>query len=190
MRFPADKQETERAAAAAEVQSLASTQVYVQPPAFFKDVPPANVTVFGTNAMRRSEDWAKITNDPSLESGMTARYEIPDSELQKYKLPMDWGVYDTLNKQGILSGSIKTEDVTGPGYHWYKVGTVKLTGSDYLYFFWSWIIQVDLDEAFADAPGADFDIWANIKFEGPAFPHGKADEKNAISVERVVVVKK
>jgi len=30
---------------------------------------------------------------------------------------------------------------------------------------------------------------ANIKFEGPGFPHGGPDEKNAINIERVVLVR-
>ncbi|NCB32232.1 MAG: DUF3343 domain-containing protein [Clostridia bacterium] len=28
-------------------------------------------------------------------------------------------------------------------------------------------------------------FWARIKFTGPAFPHGKADETNAVYIERV-----
>jgi hypothetical protein len=39
-------------------------------------------------------------------------------------------------------------------------------------------------------PDAEFDIWARIKFEGPAFPHGQPEDKNAICVERVVLVRK
>jgi len=38
-------------------------------------------------------------------------------------------------------------------------------------------------------PNDRFDIWARIKFEGPDFPHGEEGQKNAICVERVVVVK-
>jgi len=103
---------------------------------------------------------------------------------------MPWGLYDQLNKRGIGSGRIKPEDVPGPGYHWYKMGTFTIKPLTYLYFFWSWIIQVDIDDVIApDNPGQKFDVWARIKFEGPAFPHGKPNQKDAICVERVVLVK-
>jgi hypothetical protein len=141
--------------------------------------------------MRLFRNLAKIEADPNLESGSAARYDLPETEIERYKLPMPWGVYDTVTEKYLLQSEIKPADVTGPGYHWIKVGTTKLTGRDQMYFFWSWHIQVDFDNAWdAARPNAEFDIWAHIKFEGPAFPHGKAGEKNAISVERVVLVKK
>ena len=30
---------------------------------------------------------------------------------------------------------------------------------------------------------------ARIKFEGPGFPHGQAGQKNAICIERVIVIR-
>jgi hypothetical protein len=66
----------------------------------------------------------------------------------------------------------------------------KIRPTYYLYFFWSWIIQLDIDSVIdPENPDQEYDIWARIKFEGPAFPHGKEGDKNAVSVERVVLVK-
>jgi hypothetical protein len=102
---------------------------------------------------------------------------------------MPWGLYDQAERKGIGSAQIKPEDVPGPGYHWYKLGDYAIGPSYYLYFFWSWIIQVDLGSAYDEAkPDQKFEIWARIKFEGPAFPHGSPDDPNAICVERVVLV--
>jgi hypothetical protein len=39
-------------------------------------------------------------------------------------------------------------------------------------------------------PSCKYDIWARIKFEGPAFPHGGKNRKNAILIEWVVAAKK
>ena len=70
------------------------------------------------------------------------------------------------------------------------MGTFTIQPSYYVYFFWSWVIQVDVDCAHDPAhPEQRFDVWARIKFEGPGFPHGGADTPNAISIERVVLVK-
>ena len=33
-----------------------------------------------------------------------------------------------------------------------------------------------------------FEVWARIKFEGPRFPHAKPGDKDAIYIERVVLV--
>ncbi len=80
--------------------------------------------------------------------------------------------------------------MTGPGYHWYKLPPAELSASSYVYFFWSWIIQVPVEPAVpADARSARCEVWARIKFEGPGFPHAQAGRKNAIYVERVVVVR-
>ncbi|MBI2298512.1 MAG: DUF4838 domain-containing protein [Armatimonadetes bacterium] len=52
------------------------------------------------------------------------------------------------------------------------------------------IIQLDIDNAFDPAkPDQKLEFWARIKFEGPRFPHAKAGDKDAICVERVVLVK-
>lgn len=60
----------------------------------------------------------------------------------------------------------------------------------YVYFFWSWIIQLDVDNVFDPAkPDQRFEFWARIKFEGPQFPHARPGEKDAICVERIVLVK-
>jgi len=103
---------------------------------------------------------------------------------------MSLRLYDPARKKGLGSARIKHEDVSGPGYHWYKLGTFQITPSAYVYFFWSWIIQFRVDAVVdPDRPGQEFDVWARVKFEGPGFPHGQPDDANAICVERVVLVK-
>ncbi len=81
---------------------------------------------------------------------------------------MPWGLYDAVHNKGIGSQTIRAEDVPGPGYHWYKLGTFPVGSSYYLWFFWSWIIQVDVDTV-ADPRNPDqrFEIWARIKYTGP-----------------------
>jgi hypothetical protein len=59
----------------------------------------------------------------------------------------------------------------------------------YAYFFWNWIIQVDVENVFDPArPDQKFEVWARIRFEGPRFPQAKPGDKDAIYVERVVLV--
>jgi hypothetical protein len=176
---------------------LTARKAYVPFPEKFRELPPGTVFDFTADASRNWKDIVKVVPDPEAESGITNRLEFPTAidtdqhPVERYRLPMPWGLYDQLNKKSGGGGVIKPEDVPGPGYHWYKLGTFKVGPSYYLYFFWSWIIQVDIDSVVdPEKPDQEFDIWARIKFEGPSFPHGKPGQRDAICVERVVLVKK
>ena len=174
----------------AEIVRYTARKTFVPLPERFAGLPAGSVYQYTADAGRNWRDQVKVVEEPDGGSGITDRLELTDEEMLKYKLPMPWGIYDTVEKKGASGTSIKPEDVPGPGYHWYKMGTFKLTPSHYMYFFWSWIIQIDLGNV-VDAADADqqWDIWARIKFTGPGFPHGTADEPNAIYMERVVLVK-
>ena len=165
-------------------------RAHVPPPKRFTGLPPGAVFDFTAEETRNWQNVVKRVPDRESETGTTNRLELSDKDMAKYKLPMPWGLYDTANKRSGGSGAIKPADVPGPGYHWYKMGTFRIAPSYYLYFFWSWIIQVDIGGVIDPVdPDRPFDIWAQIKFEGPGFPHGRTDDKNAICVERVVLVK-
>lgn len=189
-RIPQGRQKAALAEIDAELTPLLARPAIVPIPEKFRGLPPEDVFDFTADTTRNWHDEAKRVSDAEAESGFTNRLELSDEDMKKYALPMPWGLYDVINKQGRGSAVIKSEDVPGPGYHWYKMGTFRIGPSYYVYFFWSWIIQVDVDNAYdPDHPEQAFDIWARIKFEGPAFPHGTSDAANAISVERAVLVK-
>lgn len=189
-RIDAGQQEALRAEADADLERYLARPAFVALPKKFDGLPPGNVFDYTADVARNWPGSARRTPDPGAESGITNRLELSDEDMTKYAMPMAWGLYDTASKQSGGGGTITAEQVPGPGYHWYKLGTFPVNPSYYVYFFWSWVIQVDLGTA-ADAahPEQLFDIWANVKFEGPGFPHGKPEDKNAISVERVVLQK-
>jgi hypothetical protein len=142
---------------------------------------------------RNWNDVVKLVKDTEAESGVANRLDLDAKDVEgaeKYVLPMPWGLYGTTDKKELKGDPIKAQDIPGPGYNWYKMGSFVIQPGYYLYFFWSWIIQVDVDNVFDPAkPNQKFDVWARVKFEGPRFPHAKPGDKNAISVERVVLVK-
>lgn len=184
-----------RAELRSELVRYTTLPAFVPRPAKFADLPPERVFDFTADTARNWKDIAKLVQDEEAETGIAVRLQFPTSidterhPLEKYLLPMPWGLYDQANRRGAGSAQIKAEDVPGPGYHWYRMGEFPIGPSHYLYFFWSWIIQVDIGSAWdAARPDRKFEVWARIKFEGPAFPHGTPDEPNAISVERVVLV--
>lgn len=190
LRIPQGQQKEALAEIDAELNPLLARPAFVPVPEKFRGLPSEDVFDFTADASRNWDDQAKRVSDAEAESGFTNRLELSEEDMKRYALPMSWGLYDVINKQGRAAATIKPEDVAGPGYHWYKLGTFPIAPSYYVYFFWSWVIQVDVDSAqVPDHPEHPFGIWARIKFEGPGFPHGQPNAKNAISVERVVLVK-
>ena len=195
LRLASPRREAAKMRADAEVGHLLARKAYVPVPEKFRHLPPASVFHYTADETRNWQDIVKRIPDPEAESGITNRLELDAETRQKpgeqpYKLPMPCGLYNVMSKKGAGGGVIKPQDVAGPGYHWYRLGTFEVGPSYYLYFFWSWIIQVDIDNVVdPDNREQKFDVWARIKFEGPGFPHGKPGDTNAICVERVVLVK-
>jgi len=190
LRLPPSERDAARAEANTETKRLALAPEAAPVPEQFAQLPPECLVDFTADLTRNWEDVVKRVQDPEADTKLTNRLELSDEDMKKYALPMPWGLYDVAKAQGITSGALRAEDVPGPGYHWYKLGTSSLGPSYYLYFFWSWILQIDVESAIdADHPDRTFDVWARIKFEGPGFPHGRPEDKNAICVERVILVK-
>lgn len=194
-RLPEDQRAASLDTLESELVRYTALPTYVPPPEKFADLPPERVHDFTADVTRNWKDIVQVVRDDEAESGITNRLQFPtqiatdDHPLERYTLPMPWGLYDQANREGAGSGRIETDHVPGPGYHWFRMGTFEIGPSYYLYFFWSWIIQVDIDSAYEpEDPDQQFEVWARIKFEGPAFPHGEEDEANAICVERVVLV--
>ncbi|MBN2562106.1 MAG: DUF4838 domain-containing protein [Phycisphaerae bacterium] len=188
LRIPEKQRPAERTKADQEVRFVLGRRVNLPLPAKFRDEPPGMVFDFTAEETRNWQDIVKRVPDPEAETGITNRLQLSDEEIVKYKLPMSWGLYNVLEKKTVASSQITPEQVPAPGYHWYKMAEHRIAPSTYLYFFWSWIIQVDIDGVIdPTSPEGVFEIWARIRFEGPAFPHGKAGQTNAICVERVVL---
>jgi hypothetical protein len=190
LRLPEDQRAAERQQADAEVARLTARPAYVPLPEKFRGLPPGSVFDYTADASRNWQDTVKVVPDAEAETGITDRLELCDEDMQKYKLPMPWGLYDQIKQEGLVGQAIQEADVPGPGYHWYKMGTYRIGPSYYQYFFWSWIIQFDVDNVYdAKSPEQKWEVWARVKFEGPGFPHGKPGDKAAICVERLGLVK-
>jgi len=190
LRYPESQRPAQRAQAEAELAPLLARPAFVPLPQKFRGLKPGTVFDFTAEQSSNWQDRAKRVPDPDAECGIANRLELSAQDLEKYKLPMPWGLYDPARKRGLGSATIKPADVPGPGYHWYKLGRFQVTPASYVWFFWSWVVQFPV-EAVVDPkhPDQKFDVWARLKFEGPAFPHGASGQTNAICVERVVLVR-
>jgi len=189
LQLPAQQRTKAHETASLHFAKLTAGPIYIPTPAKFQNVPLRDLLIYGANDTRNYKNKAVVVSDKQAESGTATRYEIPDSE---QKTPMIWGIYETRNRTNLLIDHIKPETIPGAGYHWYRMGDVTFNNNrSYVFFTWSWFIQVDLNSVFdANNPEQQYEVWANLKFEGPAFPHGSVNDKNAIYVERLALVKK
>jgi hypothetical protein len=193
LRLPESAQEAEKQRAEAEIGRYAALPSAVPLPEKFRNLAPGIVRDYLAPMTRNWADQAKVVKDPEAESGIANKLDLTAAGVEhpeRYALPMPWGLYAAADKKTIGGSAIKPEDVPGPGYHWYKMGTFAIVPGTYVYFFWSWIIQLEIDNAFDPAePGAKFEVWSRVKFEGPQFPHAGVGKTNSIYVERLVLLK-
>lgn len=192
-RLSPEGQAAERKQAEAELRRYLVLPSAVPLPGKFCDLPAGTVRDYPANTTRNWGDVVKVVKDPEAESGIANRLDLtaPDVDRpEKYQLPIGWGLYSTVEKKGTGHGSIAATDIPGPGYHWYKMGRFPVASGVYAYFFWSWIVQVEIDDAFdPEHPDDQYEVWARVKFEGPRFPHARPGERDAICIERLVLVK-
>jgi hypothetical protein len=192
LRLPEPAQEIEKQHAEAEMRRYTTITTSVALPEKFRDQPKGTVYDY-IATMTRNRAEVKVVEDSEADTGITDKLDLTADYVEgpeKYVLPMRWGLYGTVDKKSVAGNPIEGVDIPGPGYHWYKMGSFPIELGYYAYFFWSWIIQVDVDNVFDPAnPGQKFDIWARIKFEGPRFPYAKPGDKDAIYVERLVLAK-
>ena len=193
-RVPEGRRTEERYNAEGDIRRLTLAPAKVLLPAQFRGRPAGSVADYTAVMLRRWSNCLKVVSDPEAETGLTVRLDLtaPDVEHpERYVLPMPLGLYVPDEKRLLEAPSITAAAIPGPGYHWYKLGDFPIAPSTYVWFFWSWIVQAEIENA-ADAagPSAQYEVWARVKFEGPRFPHAKPGQTDAICIERVIVARK
>lgn len=186
--------EKAKAEVAEEVRNLTTGSSTVTIPEKFRGLPPADVYIYGSTDTRYAgpdplgvRSNGLVVLDEGATNGIARRFVIPEDQTEKYKLPMAWGAYANREEKTLITQEVKPEQVPGPGYNWYRLGTVRPTPSTYVFLTWSWWMQTDIG---GDVdPNQDYEVWGHLKFEGPLFPHGKAEDKNAIVLDQYVLVR-
>ncbi len=163
-------------------------------PEEFKKFPAKDVFDFTMENSSRYRNHVELVKDPDSHAGAAARLQFPhpdkNTTLEKYKLPMVFGVYSVLKGGTIFKKYITDKMVKDNRYHYYNLGSTKLAADAYLFCFWSWFIQQKLMSAFdPNDPDALFDVYIQMKLTGPAFVKGDTG-KNAIWIDRIVLVRK
>ena len=164
-------------------------------PEIFKNVPAQNLFDFTMENSSRWRNFFKLIDDPESSVGKVARvtfpHENPAIKLEDYKFPFLFGIHSPSRQKTFWGHNLQKHNVKKAGYNWYKLGTTTLTSDCYMFIHKSWNIKLGIANAFdPNAPEAKYDVWVSMKFSGPAYPFGKADEANSVSIERVMLIKK
>jgi len=195
------------------IEEMCKGKEYIPLPEQFRDLPPDSVfdwtaSMFGINPYGGSSNSTdKMQVDDEAADG-TAYVRLSAEEL-----PVPIGIWnnETLtdpefekSKQEFLkldqAGQyvnwpqicrvINAADIPGPGYHLYKGPRFLLFPGTYLYLTKSWQFQQQLTSLYhEDKPKEIWEAYVSAKFTGPAYPHGKTDEPNAVSIDRVVLLR-
>jgi len=191
-RFAGRKQYAEHAYS--QITELGKFAAFAKPaviPDQFVNLPPN--TVFECSPKYFRLVGSTIVNDTSAAFGIAAKLDLASTggDAPKYLVTPTQGMligqYNAVEKVEAGSTTI-TRDAIKPGYNFYKFGPRKFKPSEFVYLFWSWGIQVDLDSALNNNPDQDYDVYVSVKFEGPSFPNGDPTQPDSISVDRVIIV--
>ncbi len=99
-----------------------------------------------------------------------------------------FGIYDAKAKKGLLSLSVPPAQRHKDGkYHWFKVGTTKLTPTANMWMHWSWGMSAKTSQAFnPKQPDQLYDVYVYYKTTGPAYG---APGEDGFFVSRVMIFK-
>ncbi len=125
---------------------------------------------------------------PDTESEAGSR--VTATNPKAISLPLQAALYVQETAKTIGAGTIKREDIKGAGYHWYKLFETTPEPTSLIYILNDWTIQFHLDSRMHALKGRKFDVWFNVKFDGPDYPFGNPDAQNSVSVSRMLLIPK
>lgn len=163
-------------------------------PGRFSNIPRHRVTDFTADMADCYKDVIEMIDAPDAESGIACRLTFPnkggeDHRLEKYKLPIIFGIYSPTQKKNLWAKQI-TSAMVKPGFHWYKLGQCRLSPDALMFLTWSWYATFQVNGAFdPNCEDAEYEVWISAKFTGPDYPGGRTDEPNAIYFERVCLIR-
>jgi hypothetical protein len=170
------------------VETLASGKEYAPLPEAFQKIPADRMIDLTAATFGWEAAGGGIRVEPDADGALGHAYRYATDKA----FPMPIGIYGTGpdgQKLG-ASKSVAPKDVTGPGYHWYRGPRFTPIESTWVYLTADWRFQTRLWSEFDPKnPQQQWDVYVSMKATGPAYPHGKAGEPNAIAFDRLILVR-
>ena len=159
------------------------------------EVSPGRVRQFTPETARLFGKAPALVEDPTAAAGLAVAME-PSMEQPSYApkgLPanvLNFGFYDGATGRQQHAHAGKEVPLTTGRYQLYPIGRTALSASCYVWFDWGWAIQFPDVSGLYDpaAPDKQWNVYASIRFEGPAYDPQSEAKQNRFFVDRVVFV--
>lgn len=156
----------------------------LEPPAALPDelpdADPDQVVQIGPLVVQRKGETEVV---PDREAPMGIAATRPTSA----DLPFRIGAYAWDERKMIARREMTPDEIPSSGYDLYHIGDGALTASSSIWVTRSWRMTVPLETAFDAAnPDRQFEIYASMRFEGPAY--NQPGEENRVFVGRIILV--
>ncbi len=144
---------------------------------------PESFSSFSVEDIRQAFPVKKLVEDPDAACGVAAAAAWD-------QLPFDFGLYDNYAAEWDIAEKIESAEVVADQYHSYKLGRTELTPHCLVWFTGRWIITIPIEQFYiVGEPFIKWDIYASLKFEGPAFGSRDTSKENRIYCDRIILVK-
>ncbi len=126
---------------------------------------------------------AEIKTDPKAATGISV------TKLTGGEVPFTLGFYCSHTKRFLLARKITGGEIVSPLFNLYKIGRASLSEGCRVWVTKSWWINFPL-EGYYDGryPDKEWDIYASLRFEGPAYPFGGRENEDRVFVDRIILV--
>lgn len=164
------------------VNRLALGNDYAPLPAQFRQLPPDRVVDIPGYQLARVQK-AELIDDPDSVFG------VASARMTAEEMPVAMGVYDP--DAGTSAGfQVFRHAVPGKGYYTYRLPRTTVPVRGRFWFTKSWQISQELGQ-FHDPTNMtqEWDLYVSIKLDGPAYPHGDANARNGVYIDRLILVK-
>ena len=131
-----------------------------------------------------------VVTDPDAPSGHAVRLAPGANPNSYYTMPLAYGEYCPSLARSLGSWVLSSGSVVGSGYHDYTLTTFTPDADNfYFYFFGDWTLQFPMANVLiTNGPGVSYTVHASIKFTGPAYPYGNANDPNGIYIDNVRLI--
>jgi hypothetical protein len=164
-------------------------------PAPLDTVPPARIRQLTPETASLHGKAPAIVADPTAASGIAVAMEptLTKPSYAPADLPamvLNLGFYDAVTRRQQHAHAGKESPLAPGPYRLYPIGRTALSADCYIWFDWGWCVQFPDVAGLYDpaAPGRQWDVYASLRVEGPAYDPQSPLQENRFYVDRIVLV--
>jgi len=164
-------------------------------PAPLDAIPPERIRQLTPETATLHGGGARLVEDPDAAAGFAATMEVSLTKPSYAPATLspnafNFGYYDSLTRRQQHAYAGAQEPLKAEPYTLYAIGRTALGPQCLVWFDWSWQVQFpDVSGLYdPDDPRREWDVYASLRFEGPAYGDAGQEDKNRFYVDRVVLV--